>query len=249
MNVRQIRMQKELAMLERSPPPGVSAWLCEDNISNLNAVIQGPEGTPYENGIFKLELNIPDRYPNDPPKVRFITKVYHPNIDNAGRICLDTLKMPPKGAWTPSLNIPTLLTTIRLLLSTPNPDDPLMPDITEEFRNNHKKFYATAQSWTKEYAVETNPSTLAVTTTSTTTTTTTTTSNDVHETVTETETENQDGKRKAKVLNNEYAKSKPGSSYSIVVDDESGDEGDDSDSEDESEDNEIQKPQNKRKKK
>ena len=64
-----------------------------------------------------------------PPKVRFLTRVYHPNIDTAGRICLDLLKMPPSGSWRPLHNIASVLTSIRLLLSSPNPDDPLMIDI------------------------------------------------------------------------------------------------------------------------
>ena len=69
----------------------------------------------------------------EPPKMQFITPIYHPNIDNAGRICLDSLKMPPKGAWKPSLNLSTLLTTVQLLMTEPNPDDPLMSDIVSFF--------------------------------------------------------------------------------------------------------------------
>lgn len=69
------------------------------------------------------------RYPFEPPSVQFVTPIYHPNIDSSGRICLDTLNMPPKGAWKPSLNIPTVLSTVRLLLEHPNPDDGLMADI------------------------------------------------------------------------------------------------------------------------
>ena len=65
----------------------------------------------------------------EPPKIRFLTPIYHPNIDTAGRICLDSLKMPPKGAWKPALNVCTLLTTIQLLMTEPNPDDPLMTEI------------------------------------------------------------------------------------------------------------------------
>ena len=57
--------------------------------------ITGPENSPYENGIFELDLSITDRYPFEPPKLRVITPIYHPNIDSTGRICLDLLKMPP----------------------------------------------------------------------------------------------------------------------------------------------------------
>ena len=69
------------------------------------------------------------RYPFEPPLARFLTPVYHPNIDTAGRICLDVLKMPPKGAWKPSLNVSTVLASIQQLLGEPNPDDALMHDI------------------------------------------------------------------------------------------------------------------------
>jgi len=147
-----LRMQKEVMMLEKSPPYGISAWPRNDALDLLEAVVTGPEDTPYEGGLFELEINIPESYPNEPPKVRFITPVYHPNIDNSGRICLDSLKMPPKGAWTPSLNISTLLITIRVLLANPNPDDPLMPDITEQYIHHHSEFSATARAWTRKHA-------------------------------------------------------------------------------------------------
>eukprot|EP00960_Hanusia_phi_P025236 741327-Hanusia_phi.AAC.2 len=94
-------------------------------------VVQGPTGTPYEGAVFEVgdQLQVPDRYPFEPPKVRFITPIYHPNIDTGGRICLDILNMPPKGQWKPALNLSTVLTSIQLLVSDPNPDDGLMPEI------------------------------------------------------------------------------------------------------------------------
>lgn len=75
-----------------------------------------------------------DNYPFNPPNVRFLTKVYHPNIDSGGRICLDLLKAPPKGTWSPGLTIEGLLVAIQMLLGSPNADDPLMADIAEEFK-------------------------------------------------------------------------------------------------------------------
>ncbi|KAL2771047.1 ubiquitin-conjugating enzyme E2 T isoform 2 [Daubentonia madagascariensis] len=114
--------------------------------------ILGGANTPYEKGIFKLEVTIPERYPFEPPQVRFLTPIYHPNIDSAGRICLDILKLPPKGAWRPSLNIATVLTSIQLLMSEPNPDDPLMADISSEFKYNKPVFLKNARQWTEKYA-------------------------------------------------------------------------------------------------
>merc|ERR1712173_300436 len=70
------------------------------------------------------------------PQVLFTTKIYHPNIDTSGRICLDLLKMPPQGSWKPNLNISLILKSIGLLLSEPNPDDPLMADIAHEYTVN-----------------------------------------------------------------------------------------------------------------
>ncbi|XP_008561349.1 PREDICTED: ubiquitin-conjugating enzyme E2 T isoform X2 [Galeopterus variegatus] len=114
--------------------------------------ILGGASTPYEKGVFKLEVIIPERYPFEPPQIRFLTPIYHPNIDSAGRICLDVLKLPPKGAWRPSLNIATVLTSIQLLMSEPNPDDPLMADISSEFKYNKPVFLKNARQWTEKHA-------------------------------------------------------------------------------------------------
>ncbi|KAE8888986.1 hypothetical protein PF005_g17269 [Phytophthora fragariae] len=146
------RMRKEIAMLESDPPFGVSAWPKDDKIDLLEAQILGPDGSPYEKGVFQLEIEIPERYPFEPPKVRFITPIYHPNIDDAGRICLDTLKMQPKGSWLPSVNISTLLTTIRLLMAEPNADDGLMPEIADIFKHNPELFNKKAMEMTTQHA-------------------------------------------------------------------------------------------------
>ena len=72
--------------------PGISAVPHEENLRYFDVAIHGPSQSPYEGGIFKLELFLPDDYPMTPPKIRFLTKIYHPNIDRLGRICLDVLK-------------------------------------------------------------------------------------------------------------------------------------------------------------
>ncbi|KAH1057232.1 hypothetical protein J1N35_035297 [Gossypium stocksii] len=126
-----LRMQKELKLLLVDPPHGASFPTLSSqsditDLSSIHAQIEGPEETVYSKGIFEIKIQIPERYPLQPPIVTFATPIYHPNIDNGGRICLDILNLPPKGAWQPSLNISTVLTSIRLLLSEPNPDDGLM---------------------------------------------------------------------------------------------------------------------------
>lgn len=148
------RMKRELEMLSKGVSPGVAAWPRNEGerVDLLDAEITGAAETPYEGGVFRLEVQVPREYPLKPPRVRFLTKIYHPNIDSQGRICLDTLNMPPKGAWKPALNIATLLTTIQALMSAPNPDDGLMADITDEYRRNPAQFRRTAIQWTARYA-------------------------------------------------------------------------------------------------
>ena len=145
-------------MLYEEPPPGISAWVHdESNVNELDAVIVGANETPYAKGSFKLRLTVPQRYPFEPPKVCFTTPIYHPNIDSAGRICLDILNMPPKGAWKPSLNISTVLSSIRLLMSHPNPDDGLMVDITQQFVANRAEFERIAIERTRQHATVDQP--------------------------------------------------------------------------------------------
>ncbi|XP_023281003.1 ubiquitin-conjugating enzyme E2 T [Seriola lalandi dorsalis] len=150
------RLKRELQMLSTEPPPGITCWQTEERIDDLRAQIVGGSGTPYECGLFSLEIKVPERYPFEPPKIRFLTPIYHPNIDNSGRICHDALKLPPKGAWKPSLNISTVLSSIQLLMAEPNPDDPLMADISSEFKYNKQLFMEKARKWTQEHAVQKN---------------------------------------------------------------------------------------------
>mmetsp|Transcript_28379 Transcript_28379/g.44127 ORF Transcript_28379/g.44127 Transcript_28379/m.44127 type:complete len:206 (-) Transcript_28379:81-698(-) len=105
-------------------------------MSNLRAQISGPEDSPFEHGVFVLTINIPQRYPFEPPRCRFLTPIYHPNVDSSGRICLDTLKSQPAGSWSPAVSLPSLLLMIRSLMAEPNGDDPLVPEIAQLFRRD-----------------------------------------------------------------------------------------------------------------
>ncbi|KAI7829498.1 ubiquitin-conjugating enzyme/RWD-like protein [Gamsiella multidivaricata] len=148
-----IRMRKELKDLETSPPLGVICYPQNDNIVHLQAELTGPADTPYEGGVFKIDIHIPEKYPFEPPRCQFLTRVYHPNIDDQGRICLDILKGPPKGTWGPAISITTMLLSLRILLANPNPDDPLLVEIANEFKENRALFTQRARMYTKQYAM------------------------------------------------------------------------------------------------
>ncbi|KAI8842553.1 ubiquitin-conjugating enzyme/RWD-like protein, partial [Chytridium lagenaria] len=106
--------------------PGITAWPVDDADGRIfQAEIEGPVNSPYEECKFQLMAKLPDRYPFEPPQVSFRTPVYHPNVDAEGRICSDVLKMPPKGCWSPTMNLNVVFGAIRMLLAEPNPDDPL----------------------------------------------------------------------------------------------------------------------------
>ena len=85
-----------------------------------------------------------------PPKVRFLTKIYHPNVDKLGRICLDILK----DKWSPALQIRTVLLSVQALMSAPNPDDPLDNGVAEVWKNDEPKAIETAKEFTRNFAMK-----------------------------------------------------------------------------------------------
>lgn len=147
------RLTRELSRLQNDPPPGIAAYAPNpSDPSHLRAQITGPPGGPYAGGIFLVTIRFTSRYPFEPPRVRFVTPVHHPNVDSAGRICLDTLKSPPSGSWSPAVSLPSLLTTLRTLLSDPNPDDALVPEIADVYKSQPKRFEEEARRVTQREA-------------------------------------------------------------------------------------------------
>ncbi len=108
----------------------------------------GPTDSPYQGGLFKLNIVFPLDYPFKPPKITFITKIYHPNVNANGIICLDILK----NQWSPALTISKVLLSISSLLTDPNPEDPLVPEIAQLFKSNLVKYNENARNWTNKYA-------------------------------------------------------------------------------------------------
>ncbi|KAK9387837.1 ubiquitin-conjugating enzyme/RWD-like protein [Lipomyces mesembrius] len=142
------RIIKETERLVSDPVPGITAVPHDDNLRYFDVTVDGPSQSPYEGGVFKLELFLPEEYPMVAPKVRFLTKIYHPNIDKLGRICLDVLKTN----WSPALQIRTILLSVQALLGAPNPDDPLANDVAQRWKEDERAAISTAREWTKNYA-------------------------------------------------------------------------------------------------
>lgn len=143
------RIMKEIKDMETSPPDNCTAGPVDStDMFTWHGTIIGPEKSPYEGGLFKLEIRFPPEYPFRPPTVTFVTKVFHPNINSAGGICLDILK----DQWSPSLTIGKVLLSISSLLTDPNPKDPLVPDIARMYENNRAEFDRVARDYTQMYA-------------------------------------------------------------------------------------------------
>jgi|TARA_B110001450_G_scaffold235670_1_gene240568 ubiquitin-conjugating enzyme E2 D len=142
------RLTTELKNIKQEPPHNCSAGTVNDDLYHWTATILGPVDSPYEGGIFTLDIHFPMNYPFKPPKCNFKTKIYHPNINSAGSICVDILK----NNWSPALTLSKVLLSICSLLTDPNPSDPLEPTIARQYINSREKFNNTAKSWTTIYA-------------------------------------------------------------------------------------------------
>jgi len=142
------RITKELTDLGKDPPSNCSAGPVGDDMFQWQATILGPSDSPYQGGVFFLTITFPSDYPFKPPKIAFSTKIYHPNINSNGSICLDILR----SQWSPALTISKVLLSICSLLTDPNPDDPLVPEIARTFKTNREQYNQLAADWTKKYA-------------------------------------------------------------------------------------------------
>eukprot|EP00009_Paramoeba_aestuarina_P000103 CAMPEP_0201509608 /NCGR_PEP_ID=MMETSP0161_2-20130828/2616_1 /ASSEMBLY_ACC=CAM_ASM_000251 /TAXON_ID=180227 /ORGANISM="Neoparamoeba aestuarina, Strain SoJaBio B1-5/56/2" /LENGTH=150 /DNA_ID=CAMNT_0047904615 /DNA_START=43 /DNA_END=495 /DNA_ORIENTATION=- len=144
------RLNKEYKSFQDNPIDWAKVSIPdESNMLKWKATIMGPEGTPYEGGVFTLDITIPQEYPFKSPEILFVTQVYHPNINpENGQFCAEVLR----ARWSPQLTIQNVLTTLRNLLSDPNLDSPLNAKAGNDLRSNKAKFEKTAKEWTKKYA-------------------------------------------------------------------------------------------------
>lgn len=119
------------------------------NMTKFTVLIKGPEKTPYENGKYRLEIKLPQDYPMDPPEIKFLTKIYHPNIKEK-EICLDILK----NNWKPTYNLSKIFDSIYYLLKNPNTNDPLSADVNSVYIRDYNEFLKNAEEWKEKYAIK-----------------------------------------------------------------------------------------------
>ncbi|KAG0165612.1 hypothetical protein DFQ28_008542 [Apophysomyces sp. BC1034] len=146
------RIQRELVDILRSPTPGITVVAEEDNVYRWKVLLSGPENSAYKGGTFKLDINFSPDYPFKPPTIKFLTKIYHPNIDDDGAICLDLLKA---DVWKPATKVIQILEALTILLREPNPDDALVASIAEVYNSNRTKFRKLAKEYVDKYAFST----------------------------------------------------------------------------------------------
>ncbi|VVT49469.1 uncharacterized protein SAPINGB_P002285 [Magnusiomyces paraingens] len=147
---RERRIFKEFESIKADASSGVTLEIIDEaNMSHLKGTFRGPPGTPYEGGVFQVDINLPPEYPFKPPKMKFDTKVYHPNVSSqTGAICLDILK----DTWTPILTLRSCLISLQSLLQSPEPNDPQDAEVANHYRKDYKGFAETARYWTQHYA-------------------------------------------------------------------------------------------------
>eukprot|EP01103_Thecamoeba_quadrilineata_P000542 TRINITY_DN10471_c0_g1_i1.p1 TRINITY_DN10471_c0_g1~~TRINITY_DN10471_c0_g1_i1.p1 ORF type:complete len:159 (+),score=16.82 TRINITY_DN10471_c0_g1_i1:33-509(+) len=133
-----IRLLSDLTSLQKDPLEGADASPSNtgENIFSWNATIFGPDESEWEGGIFSLRMTFSELYPTKPPKVRFTTPIYHPNVYTDGSLCLDILQ----DKWSPIYSVSTILTSVQSLLLDPNPDSPANPEAARLYVQDRKAY-------------------------------------------------------------------------------------------------------------
>ena len=143
------RIKKEYQDIIKEKNSNVQVKLVSNDYRHWKGRIKGPIDTVYQGGVFDVDIIIPDDYPFKPPKMKFDTKIWHPNISSVtGAICLDILK----NEWTPALTIRTALISLQALMCEPVPNDPQDAVVAKQYMSDIRLFNQTAKHWVEEYA-------------------------------------------------------------------------------------------------
>jgi len=143
-------LKKQLAELKKKPVEGFSAGLAnDDDIYKWEVLIIGPPDTPFEGGFFKAALDFPREYPLRPPKMRFVTDIWHPNIDKDGNVCISILHEPgddkwgyekANERWLPIHTVESIMISVISMLADPNDESPANVDAAKQWRENYAEF-------------------------------------------------------------------------------------------------------------
>lgn len=139
---------REIQGLVENPLEGIKIQLNDADVTDIHAIIDGPSGTPYQSGSFRVKLALGKDFPQTPPKAYFITKIFHPNVASGGEICVNTLKKD----WKPDLGIKHILLTIKCLLIVPNPESALNEEAGKLLLERYDDYHQRAKMMTEIHA-------------------------------------------------------------------------------------------------
>ena len=143
------RLENELKNLSNKPVFNCVVVANDSNIRKWTVHMPGPNGSPFESGIYELSFEFPDNYPFKAPDVKFVTKMYHPNIkQDTGEICMDVFA----SSWSPTQKVADILEKLVSLLASPSTSSPLEADICKEYMNNPKQYEKKVRDFVKKYA-------------------------------------------------------------------------------------------------
>ncbi|KAG9311329.1 ubiquitin-conjugating enzyme/RWD-like protein [Chiua virens] len=138
------RIHREIADAKKEDLGDITLAPTPDSMYRWKATIPGPQGSPYEGGMFNADIQLASDYPFSAPKVTFATRIYHMNISDKGGVCIDILKQN----WSPALSLFKVMLSLSSLLTDPNP----LPSIATEYTRNRAQHDRTARRWTELYA-------------------------------------------------------------------------------------------------
>jgi ubiquitin-conjugating enzyme E2 S len=142
------RVIKEISEITSEPLDGIKLISNEQDVSDIQAFLDGPADTPYFGGLFRVKIILCKGFPVQPPKAYFITKIFHPNVASNGEICVNTLKKD----WKPELGIKHILLTVKCLLIVPNPESALNEEAGKLLLEDYEEYFSRAKLYTEVHA-------------------------------------------------------------------------------------------------
>ena len=142
------RILAEIADYQRNPHPNIEIYPCEQQLDFWRLLLVGPSNAPYEGGVFLLYAKFPADYPQVAPEIRFVTPIYHCNVNGHGKICHSVFDRN----YSADFSVRRIVDCVFGLLLTPEPEDPLDSALAQEYYDNRQEYERTAATSTREHA-------------------------------------------------------------------------------------------------